>query len=156
MSARALMLESFQGEVDPAAAAERTLRLRVERAALRLSETAVQALLPPGTPLELQRLRPGVASFRHSLGTVEARPVISPSGALLIEVTGVRAAGILPVPLPFVHAAIRQALPTRPGLRLGPGGNPEIELRELLGPLGVELPPLRSAQALDGELRLEW
>lgn len=153
----ALRIEGLRASLDPEALLQRRLRLEVEGGTLRLSAAGLQLLLPPGTPVQVQRISGGklvlFGTFKGFHGTLELRPSVSPTGNARLTVEAARA-GFLPLPAFVVSSALRFLLPVRPGLRVTDEGFVEIDLAEPLRRVGVELPRLRSVRVDEGLIQL--
>lgn len=136
-------LEGVRAEVDAAALAERRLGLRIEAGSLLVPAALVPFLVPDG-PVRLTGIGHGLLLARYVgpplPADLEVRPALRKDGWIRMELTSVRAAGLLPVPRGMVLGAVAERLAGRPGVRIGEGGHPEVCLDELLAPLGVRLP----------------
>lgn len=155
----AVEIGDLRASLDPAALAERRLQAGIEGGWIRISEDGLGLLLPPTAPLKVERLAPNQATLRVNVKgawIAEVRPVVSPAGRLRLEALGFRLASIpIPVPLALVRAALDR-LPRLPGLHLGEGKEIEIDLGEILGMVGISLPPLQAAHATEGFLELRF
>ncbi|HTE17136.1 MAG TPA: hypothetical protein VK689_02010 [Armatimonadota bacterium] len=157
-------LSGLRATVGTDALAERQVRLQVEGGLLRLSPRGLTLLLPPGTPVAIHRIIPGRLLLRGSVDLLgmavgfdaEVAPGATSDGRVRLQVVAVRAAGFLPVPVPAVIRILRTKLSHLPGIRFTAEDRMEIDLAEILRPLGVFLPPLKSAHARDGVAELEF
>lgn len=158
MAVRGLELSGLRLTTSAAALLEKKPRLDIEHFVLRLSRAAVEALLPPGTPVKrVERLGGGAillaVETRGLRATVEVRPGASREGRLRLEVVSVKA-GIFPIPAMVWTAALRSAVPRRPGLLLTAENRIEVDLRVILRRRGVEIAPFRAVRVGEDVLEL--
>jgi len=166
MAALGVEVVRVRGAVDVEGLANRQVRLRLESGLLRLSDVGLRWLLPPGTPVRIERIRGGrlFASAQHRLGffdvtaMIEVRPVVSSRGRIRLEPVSFTAAGVSlgAGTLRMLLGAIRDRL-NKPGLYLTGENVLEIDLAEILWKVaGVEMPPLKAVRAGDGVAELEF
>lgn len=158
MAAVAAKVMALQANLDAIDLARKEFRLRIESGRLYLSEHGLALLLPPGLPLRLQRITPGVLHFQaQALGfnvVLQVRPSVTPQGRLRLPISGLM--GFL---VPILIGMLRERLSGKPGLHLTPSNEIELDLAEIIAYVSqsqVDLPPLKAARAGDGIAELEF
>lgn len=163
MAQPAIQLTGLHAEIDPAALARKQVRVQITGGVLRLSDRgAAIALAPLGVAVERishGRLflvtRQRVPVFGLVDIHLELRPSIGPRGRLVLELINFRA-GILAVP-PFVVSGIIAGLARgKPGIHISEDNQIQVDLAEILTPLGIALPAPRALGADGGILEIAF
>jgi hypothetical protein len=160
--------------VDEEALLKREVRVRLEAAAIRISDQVLSAQ-PPDSVARVDRIANGKIYVRTSLtkvgGVAEIVPKVTTQGRLRLEIVSFRGQGLLsivPIPPATVAWAIRQAFPTHirpklppflpadPALYFGADNQIEIDLTALAESAGLTLAPLKAAAAGEGVLELAF
>jgi hypothetical protein len=130
------------------------LTLRIDEGTLFLSPEAIRLLLPPGIPVQFEGLTHNRVHLRVTRGIfplgVELTPSVTANGALLLRPEGV--AGLL---AGIFSGALRGSLQGKRGIAMTDAGL-VLDLAQLLQPLGILVPPLRSVAAETGGATLEF
>jgi hypothetical protein len=147
----ALKVMGLRATLVPEELLRREARLRIEAGRLYLSEQGLALLLPPGVPLKLERISPGVLHVRVGSGllsaSAEIRPTVIGDGLLGLDI-----GGLVGLFLPF----IRDRVEGKPGIRGLAGNRMVIDLAEIVALIGIDVPPLKAARAGDGIVELEF
>lgn len=156
MAAVAVKVMALRARLDPLDLARKEFRLRIEGGRLYLSEHGLALLLPPGLPLTLQRITPGVLHFQaraagFNVG-LQVRPSVTPQGRLRLPITG-----LMGFVVPILLGLVKERLAGKPGLHFTPSNEIELDLAEIIAYVSqVELPPLKAARAGEGVAELEF
>lgn len=156
MAAVAAKVMALRASLDPVDLAQKEFRLRIEGGRLYLSEHGLDLLLPPGLPLRLQRITPGVLHFQAQVAGfnvgLQVRPSVTPQGRLRLPISG-----LMGFVVPILIGMLKERISGKPGLHFTPSNEIEIDLAEIIAYLSpVELPPLKAARAGDGVAELEF
>jgi hypothetical protein len=144
-------------------------RLTIERVRLCISQEAIARLTPADAPGRVLKLTAGVIRFSTQLTSIggqgEIRPSATKDGRLRLELVSFRAAGLLPLPTSAVLWAIKQRVEGMrlPGVSFGAGGQPEIDLAQLIPHLAaqqspgmeIRIGPVQAVKAGEGVLELQ-
>jgi len=147
---------ALRASLDPLDLARKQFRLRIEGGRLYLSEHGLSMLLPPGLPLRLQRITPGVLHFQARAAgfnvALQVRPSVTLEGRLRLPISGLM--GFL---VPILIGMMKERLTGKPGLHFTPSNEIELDLAEIVAYVSpVKLPPLKAARAGDGIAELEF
>ena len=130
------------------------LTLRIDEVTLFQSPEAIRLLLPPGIPIQFEGLTHNRVHLRVTRGIfplgVELTPSATRNGALLLRPEGF--AGLL---AGIFGGALRGSLQGKRGIVMTDAGL-ELDLAQLLQPLGILVPPLRSVAAETGGATLQF
>jgi hypothetical protein len=156
VAAVAVKVMALRASLDPVDLARKEFRLRIEGGRLYLSEHGLAMLLPPGLPLTLQRITPGVLHFQARAAgfnlALQSRPSVTAEGRLRLPVSG-----LMGFVVPILIGLMKERLTGKPGLHFTPSNEIELDLAEIIAYVSpVELPPLRAARAGDGVAELEF
>lgn len=156
MAAVAAKVMALRASLDPVDLARKEFRLRIEGGRLYLSEHGLALLLPPGLPLRLLRITPGVLHFQAQVAGfnvgLQARPSVTPQGRLRLPISG-----LMGFVVPILIGMLKERISGKPGLHFTPSNEIELDLSEIVAYLSpVELPPLKAARAGDGVAELEF
>ena len=147
----ALKVMGLRATVLPEELLRREARLRIEAGRLYLSEEGLALLLPPGVPIKLERISPGILHVRLGSGllsaSAEVRPTVLANGLLGLDI-----GGFVGLFLPLV----RDRIEGKPGIRGLAGNRLVLDLAEIVALIGIDLPPLKAARAGDGIAELEF
>ena len=147
----ALKVMGLRASVLPEELLRREARLRIEAGRLYLSEEGLALLLPPGVPIKLERISPGILHVRLGSGllsaSAEVRPTVLANGLLGLDI-----GGFVGLFLPLV----RDRIEGKPGIRGLAGNRLVLDLAEIVAMIGIDLPPLKAARAGDGIAELEF
>ncbi|MCC2672778.1 MAG: hypothetical protein K0Q72_5250 [Armatimonadetes bacterium] len=142
---------AVRATLDPVDLVRREARLRIEAGRLYLSEQGLALLLPPGVPLKLERITPGVLHVRVGSGllstSAQVRPRVTEGGLLRLEI-----GGLVGLFLPL----IRDRIQAKPGIRAVDSSGIVIDLSEIAALAGIDVPPLRAARAGEAIAELEF
>lgn len=142
----ALSVTAIRGEVHATRGSGVTLR--IDEGTLFLSPEAIRLLLPPGIPIQFEGLTRNRVHLRVTRGifplSVELTPGVTTTGALLLRPEGL--AGLL---AGIFSGVLRGSLQGKRGIAMTDAGL-ELDLAQLLQPLGILVPPLRSVAADTG------
>ncbi|MGV3723107.1 MAG: hypothetical protein ACO1SX_19580 [Actinomycetota bacterium] len=152
MSTAALKVMALNAALDPADLLRKEPRLRIEGGRLYLSEEGLAMVLPPGMPIKLERITPGVLYVRLEIGIfsapVQARASATGEGLLRLEIGGLIA---------LIMPAIKDRVARIPGVRSVEGSRILIDLAEIVAlKAPVELPPLKAVRIGQGVVELEF
>ena len=156
MAAVSAKVMALRASLDPLDLARKQFRLRIEGGRLYLSEHGLSMLLPPGLPLRLQRITPGVLHFQARAAgfnvALQVRPSVTLEGRLRLPISGLM--GFL---VPILIGMMKERLTGKPGLHFTPSNEIELDLAEIVAYVSpVKLPPLKAARAGDGIAELEF
>ena len=156
MAAVAVKVMALRASLDPVDLTRKEFRLRIEGGRLYLSEHGLALLLPPGLPLTLQRITPGMLHFQARAAgfnvALQVRPSVTAAGRLRLPITG-----LMGFVAPILLGVMKEKLAGKPGLHLTPANEIELDLAEIVAYVSqVELPPLKAARAGDGIAELEF
>lgn len=145
----AIQISELQATLDPEAAAQKQVRLRVHGGVLRLSPAGIAGLLPPHVPMELTGIREGRLLLRMEVRGIPVNAEVLPEGTgagnLRLHFTSLKVAAFLPLPadtiLGFLLPMLQSRLPR--GIYVVEGRVLEINPGQLGEKIGLELPSLR-------------
>jgi len=153
MALPAIQVAGLTATVDAEELAERRLRLHIRSGVLMLSEFGLARLLPPSLPLQVDRIAPARlllrVDFRGRIMSVEVRPRLLSTGRIRLEL-----GGLVGLFAPVLIGLFRERLAGKPGLDVGEDNQLELDLAEILRPLGIYLPPPTGLQLADGYLQI--
>jgi hypothetical protein len=166
MANAAAQVTGLNATVDLDAALEKRLQLSIGSGSLRLTKEALQRLLPPTAAVEL-RLE-GITSGRVQIRATwqgipfigDILPEATPEGRLRFQMTGARAV-FVPVPASAVAPVViknlvYEKIKNAPGIYLVGDKILEVDLTELLAPLGITLARLTRVGVGQGWVELQF